>query len=43
MTIQKNCRDNLNEPVEENIKMSDWKENKNSWVLKWDRYLIAFK
>lgn len=36
-------RDNLNEPVKENIKLSDRKRKENPWVIELSRYLIALK
>ena len=36
-------RDNLVEPVKENIKLSDRKRKENPWVIELSRYLIALK
>ena len=36
-------RDNLDEPVKENIKLSDRKRKENPWVIELSRYLIALK
>ena len=36
-------RDNLDEPVKENIKLSDRKRKENPWVIELRRYLIALK